>query len=251
MKISIITVCYNSENTIKDTLESVLKQSYINYEYLIIDGKSKDNTLNIVKSYEKKFKGKIKIYSENDNGLYDAMNKGIKNSTGDIIGIINSDDILADKDTLKKIANVFKKEKCDGTYSNLYIMDYETMSKPIRTFKAGIGNYKYGWYPPHPTLYLKKEVYNKYGLYNQDYKIAADYDFMLRIMKSNVKLKYINDYLIYMRGGGVSTNGLKGYWKSFKESLNVLKSNKIKLPLLVNVIRTFNIIKQSLKRANN
>ena len=248
MKISIITVCYNSEKTIKDTLESVLKQSYDNYEYLIVDGKSKDNTLNIVKSYEKKFKGKIKIYSEKDNGLYDAMNKGIKNSNGDVIGIINSDDILADKDTLKKIANAFKNEKCEGTYSNLYIMDYETMSKPIRTFKAGIGNYKFGWYPPHPTLYLKKEVYNKYGLYNQNYKIAADYDFMLRIMKANVNLKYINDYLVYMRGGGVSTNGLKGYWKSFKESLNVLKSNNIRFPFLVNIIRTFNIIIQKIKK---
>ena len=192
----------------------------------------------------------MRIISEKDNGLYDAMNKGIKKSNGDIIGIINSDDILSNKDSFKKIVDTFDKKKCDGVYSNLYIMDYDTMTKPLRTFRAGSGNYKYGWYPPHPTLYLKKEVYDQYGLYNQEFKIAADYDFMLRIMKENIKLQYIDDYLVYMRGGGVSTNGLNGYLKSFNESLTVLKKNKIRLPLLVNFIRTFNIFKQLFNKDN-
>jgi glycosyltransferase involved in cell wall biosynthesis len=250
VKISLITVCYNSEKTIKDTLDSVLNQTYKNYEYIIIDGKSNDNTLNILSDYKGKFNGKMKFISEKDNGLYDAMNKGIKMSTGSIIGILNSDDILSNKDIFKKIADAFDKTKCDGIYSNLYIMDYETMTKPLRTFIAKSGNYKYGWYPPHPTLYLKKEVYNKYGLYNQEFRIAADYDFMIRIMKENVNLQYINDYLVYMRGGGVSTKGLKGYWKSFKESLTVLKKNKIRFPLLVNFIRTFNIFKQIFNKKN-
>ncbi len=247
MKISIITVCYNSEKTITDTLESVLKQTYKNYEYLIIDGKSKDNTLNIIKLYEPKFKGKLRYISESDKGLYDAMNKGIKMAKGDIIGIINSDDILASNNTLKIIAATFEKEKCDATYSDLEIRD-EQLKKVVRLFKAKKGNYKLGWYPPHPTLYVKKDVYEKHGLYNQKFIIAADYDFMLRIMKdSNLELSYINRTLVYMRSGGVSTNGLKGYYKSFKESCNVLKSNKIKFPVLVNIIRTIRILFQSIK----
>ena len=251
MKITLITVCFNSEKTIEDTLKSVLAQNYKNYEYLIIDGLSKDKTMDIVKSYEKKFKGKLKYISEKDKGLYDAMNKGIKMAKGDIIGILNSDDILANENVFKTISHRFKDTKCDGTYSNLYIMDYETMSKPERIFIPKYGNYKLGWYPPHPTLYLKKEVYETYGLYNQDYRIAADYDFMLRILKNNVNLEYINDVLVLMRSGGVSTNGLKGYKKSFDESIKVLKNNKIKLPYIVNIIRTFKILSQSLKKKKN
>lgn len=247
MKITIITVCYNSAKTIKDTLESVLKQTYDNYEYLIIDGKSKDNTLDIVKSYGKKFNGKLKYISEKDNGLYDAMNKGIKMSNGDIIGIINSDDVLANENVFQKIVDAFQENECDGTYSNLYILDEEKMEKVERKFIAKHGNYKLGWYPPHPTLYLKKEIYEKYGLYNQEYKIAADYDFMIRIMKENVKLYYIKDVLVYMRSGGKSTAGLKGYKKSFDESIKVLKHNKIKFPYIVNFIRTIKILLQGIK----
>ncbi len=247
MKITLITVCYNSEKTIKDTFESVLRQTYQDYEYLVIDGKSKDNTISIVKEYQKKFNGKLHYISEKDKGLYDAMNKGIKMATGDIIGIINSDDVLATKDTLKIIERTFKKENCDGTYSNLEILD-EKLDKKVRIFHSPKGNYKLGWYPPHPTLYLKKEVYQKHGLYNQDFKIAADYDVMLRIMKDeNIKLSYIPKTLVYMRSGGISTDGLKGYYKSFKESCLVLKENKIKFPILVNIIRTIKVIGQSLK----
>lgn len=248
MKVSIITVCYNSEKTIKDTLESVLNQTYKNYEYLIIDGKSKDNTLKIVEEYIPKFKGKLKIVSEKDNGLYDAMNKGIKKATGDIIGIINSDDILANRYVFETIIKSFEKNKCDGIYSNLNFLDEKTMSKVERKFIAGSGNYKLGWHPPHPTLYLKKEVFDKFGYYNQKYRIAADYDFMLRIMKSNtLKLEYINETLVNMRTGGVSTNGIKGYYKSFKESYQVLKNNKIKFALVINIIRTLKIFLQVLK----
>lgn len=251
MKITLITVCYNSEATIKDTLESVLKQTYKNYEYLIIDGKSKDKTLDIVENYEKKFNKRLKYISEKDKGLYDAMNKGIKIATGDIIGIINSDDVLARKDTLEIIVKTFQKEKCDATYSNLEIRD-ENLNKIVRIFNPKKGNYKLGWYPPHPTLYVKSSVYKKHGLYNQKFRIAADYDFMLRIMKDkNLKFTFINKVLVHMRSGGVSTNGLKGYYKSFKESCEVLKNNKIKLPFFVNIIRTIKIFSQSIKAKFN
>lgn len=247
MKITIITVCYNSGKTIKDTIESVLAQNYKNFEYIIIDGKSKDNTVDIIKSYEPKFNGKMKWISEKDKGIYDAMNKGVKLASGDIIGLINADDILATPNAFQIIVDTFKNENCDGTYFNLRVLD-ENMKKVIRVFNPKKGNYKLGWYPPHPTLYLKKDVYDKIGLYSLDYKIAADYDLMIRVMKdSDIKLSYIKEVLVYMRGGGVSTNGINGYYKSFNESLQVLKENKIKFPVIVNLIRTVVIFNQSLK----
>ena len=246
MKISIITVCYNSQKTIKDTIESVLNQTYDNYEYILIDGKSSDDTVKIIESYKKKFKGKMKYISEKDKGLFDAMNKGIKMSTGDIIGIINSDDTLAKNDVFEIIASKFKDKSLDGIYSNIYFLD-ENMKKINRVFKAKKGNYKLGWYPPHPSLYLKSSVYKKYGNYNNNFRISADYDFMLRIMKNNVKLGYIDDVLVYMRSGGVSTAGIKGYKKSFDESIKVLKNNGIKFPYFVNSLRTIKILFQGIK----
>lgn len=243
MKISIITVCYNSEKTIEDTIKSVLKQTYKDYEYLIIDGKSTDNTVNIIKKYEDKFEGRLKYISEKDKGIYDAMNKGIKMAKGDIIGLINSDDILAHKDVFKKINDTFTNNNIDATYANLVVKDIN-MDKAIRTYISKKGNYKFGWYPPHPTLYLRKEVYNKYGMFKLDYKIAADYDFMLRIMKNKVSLYYIPETFVYMRIGGVSTSGLENYLKSFSESYKILKNNKIKFPLTVNIIRTIRVLKR-------
>lgn len=248
MKISIITVCYNSASTIKDTLESVLKQSYTNYEYLIVDGKSKDNTLTIVKEYEKKFQGKLKYISEKDSGLYDAMNKGIKLATGDIIGIINSDDILAHKDVFKRVVEHIK--DVDGVYSNLLMLD-ETLSVPYRLFKSKKVSKKWGWAMPHPTLYLKKEVYLKCGYFDLQYKITADYDFMLRILQAGFTFKYVDDYFVFMRSGGASTNGLKGYYNNFKQSYKSLKGNHIHFPFLTNCKRTIdNVLIQKLKSKN-
>ena len=244
MKISLITVSYNSDSTIKDTIESVLKQTYDNYEYLIVDGKSNDNTLSIIKEYEKKFNGKLKYISESDKGIYDAMNKGIKMASGDIIGILNSDDILAHKNVFKNIVDNI--DDNDGIYSNLLMLD-EKLDKPYRLFKSKKVSKKLGWHMPHPTLYLKKEVYEKYGYFNINYKIAADLDFMLRIIKSNTKLKYYNDYFVYMRSGGASTNGLKGYYKNFKESYKVLKLNKVGFSLISNIFRTLNVFAQKIQ----
>ena len=247
MKISLITVCFNSEKTIRDTFDSVLNQTYKNIEYIIVDGKSTDSTMKIVDEYVPKFKNggvELSISSEKDKGLSDAMNQGIKRATGDIIGIINSDDIIHDKNALKKIADTFKKEKCDATYSELYVMDYETMSIPNRIFIAGRKSYKLGWYPPHPTLYVKKELYENYGNYDTTFRIAADYDFMIRIIKGGSKLSYIKEPLVYMRAGGTSTSSLKSYKKSFDEAINVLKKNKIKFVYPVNILRTLVIFKQ-------
>ncbi len=245
MKISIITVCYNSEKNIKDTLESVLKQTYKNYEYILVDGKSQDNTLKIIKKYEKKFKGKLKYISENDKGIYDAMNKGIKLSTGDIVGLINSDDILANSFVFEKIIKEFEKKKCAGVYGDLVFMD-ESLKSPVRNFIAYPYKKNITWHPPHPTLYLKKEVYNKIGKFNLKYKICADLDFMTRIIKKNYTFSYIREYLVIMRTGGVSTNGLKGYYKNFKEANKVLKKNHIRFYYIINILRILKTFKQGL-----
>lgn len=244
MKISLITVCFNSEDTIKDTLNSVLKQTYTNYEYLIIDGKSSDHTLDIVREYEKKFNGKLRYISEKDKGLYDAMNKGIKMASGDVIGIINSDDVIAHKRVFERVINNIK--NADGVYSNLLMLD-ENLNKPYRLFKSRKVSRHFGWHMPHPTLYLKKNIYEKYGLFNIDYRICADMDLMLRLIKNNTKLKYVDDYFAYMRSGGKSTAGLKGYYKNFKESYMLLKNHKVWFPFITNCIRT---IKMFIQRIN-
>ncbi len=248
MKISILTVCYNSDKTIKDTLESVLKQEYTNYEYLIVDGKSQDNTLKIVKEYEKKFNGKLKIISEKDKGLYDAMNKGIEMATGEIIGIINSDDILAHEKVFQTVIENIK--NVDGVYSNLLMLD-EKLEKPYRLFKPKKLSLKWGWAMPHPTLYLKKSIYKNYGMFDLRYKVTSDYDFMLRIILAGCKFKYVDDYFVYMRSGGASTKGLKGYIYNFKESYKALKHNRVRFSFLTNCKRTVeNVLLQRLKLFN-
>ena len=244
MKVSIITATFNSEKTLRDTLESVLEQTYTDFEHIIVDGASKDSTMQIVKEYEAKYNGRLRYVSEKDSGLYDAMNKGIKMATGDIIGILNSDDKYAHNKVLEKIVNKFTETNCDGTYANLVFMDEETMKIPQRVWKHPKGNYKMGWHPAHPTLYLKKSVYEKVGLFNLEYRIAADYDFMLRMMKmEDIKLEYIDDFIVFMRTGGTSTDGLKGYKKNLKESHKVLVNNNIKFAYLVDfkrIIKTLN-----------
>lgn len=246
-KISIITVCYNSEKTIRDTLESVLKQKYDNYEYIIVDGESNDRTLEIVKEYEEKFKGKMKYISEKDNGIYDAMNKGIKMSTGEIIGLLNSDDFYSSDLTLDEINNNLTQEYV-GVFGNLIMLEDKKLNVPERKYIVGEGNYLTGWAPPHPTLYLRKEVYDEIGLYNLKYPIAADYDIMLKIMSNKkYKLKYINSFLVSMRPGGLSTNGIRGQLNSIKEAYLVLKNNNIHFGLFISGCKLFRGAYKALK----
>lgn len=241
MKISIITVSYNSEKTIEDTIKSVLNQDYDNFEYLIIDGQSKDNTLNIVNKYAND--RRIKLVSEKDNGLYDAMNKGIKLATGDVIATINSDDILYDNHVFSTVVNNCKKDS-DILYADVLYCD-ENLDRTIRNYISGYNSSDY-WCPAHPSMYVRKEVFEKIGSYNIDYKICADFDFMVRCNKNKLNFTYVKQYFVKMRYGGAS-NGLINYIKNFMECYKVLKTNDIKLPLTKTIIRTVHTIKQIIK----
>ena len=245
MKISIVTTTYNSEKTIEETLQSVLSQKYEDFEHIIVDGDSKDKTMEIVKKYEDKYKGKMKYISEPDKGIYDAMNKGIQMATGDVVGLLNSDDKYANNEVLGKIAETVETNKCDGVYGNLLYMDHETMSKPKRKWITKSTNVRTGNILAHPTLYLKKEVYDEMGLYDLKYKVVSDYDFMVKLLISKkYNLVHIKEYLIHMRLGGASSAGLKGYLYNLKESYQILKDNKIKFAAIISVIRIIKTIWQ-------
>ena len=223
MKVSIITSVFNNEKHIEDAINSVLSQTYSNIEYIIIDGNSKDNTKKIIEKYL----DKIDIFvSEPDKGIYDGLNKGILKATGDIIGFLHSDDIYYNNKVIEKVVKAFKKD-IDGVYGDLvYIKD----NKVIRYWKSGefsIEKLKKGWMPPHPTLFLKKSIYEKYGLFDLNFKIAGDYDFILRILKNNINLKYIPEILYKMRVGGASNKSLKNILQKSNEDLKALYKNNI------------------------
>jgi len=211
IKVSIITVVKNAETTIQRAIESVLNQSYKNIEYIVVDGLSSDHTLNVIKKYEHQISV---ILSEADIGIYDAMNKGVSRTTGDIIGILNADDFFANEKVVEIIVEGFINNSLDAVYGDVQYFSPKNINQIIRTYHSDkfqpslIGN---GIIPAHPTLFLKKTIYKKYGLFNTKYKIAGDFDFIARIfMDGSIKYSYIPQTLVKMEYGGVSTSG----WRS-------------------------------------
>ena len=208
MLVSIITICYNRASTISKSIESVLNQDYPNIEYIIIDGNSNDGTIEVIRSYS----DKISCYiSEPDKGMYDAINKGLKLSNGDIIGLMHSDDEFYDNTVISQIVNEFKNNSItNGIYGNGIYVSNNTYENIIRDRIGGnfsLNKVKNGWLPLHPTVYLKKSLIEKYGYYNLDFQIASDTEFLLRYLyKHQIQLTYINSYLVKMRMGGLSTN---------------------------------------------
>ena len=217
MNFSIITATYNSEVTVRDTLESVASQDYGIVEHIIIDGLSHDNTLSIVSE----FSNVSKVFSEKDKGIYDAMNKGIARADGDIIGILNSDDFYFDRKVLSRVAETFQRTGCDAVYGDLVYIDQVNVNKVIRYWNAGPykpGSFKWGWMPPHPTFFVKRELYEKWGNFNLQLKTSADYELMLRfIHKLNIRLEYIPSVLVKMRMGGVSNISISNRLKANTE----------------------------------
>lgn len=244
-RVSIITVCFNSAKTIEDTINSVISQSYSNIEYIIIDGLSTDNTLKVINQYKDQI---TTIISENDNGLYDAINKGISLASGDIIANLNSDDFYIDSNVIVDVVEKFEKEKTDLLYADLYYVEEENTDKITRYWKSGAYNkglfYK-GWMPPHPTFFVKKVVYNKYGTFNLTLKSAADYEIMLRfIHKYECTVSYLNRVTVKMRVGGVSNASLKNRIKANREDKKAWKINNLKPKSFTFILKPLSKINQ-------
>ncbi len=237
LKISIITVAYNAEKSIEDTIQSVLNQTYDNIEYIIIDGNSTDRTIEICNVYKDQIHT---IISEKDKGIYDAMNKGIELATGDIVGVLNADDFYIDSDVISEIAARFNSDHCDGLYANLVYVNAEDTSKVTRTWISG--EYKQnaflkGWMPPHPTFFVTKSCYKKFGSYNIGLKSAADYELMLRMIhRHSIKLSYLNKITVKMRVGGVSNSSFKNRLNANREDREAWNMNGLK-PELFTLIR--------------
>jgi len=209
-----------------------LKQSYNNLEYIVIDGASEDNTVSIIKEYVPLFNGRLKWISEPDKGLYDAMNKGIRMATGDFIGILNSDDFFTSNNVLQEIAHAFKKEKdLDAIYGDIHFVHPNNLQKCVRYYSSKIFKrslMRLGFIPAHPSFYIRKECFEKYGNYKTDYKIAADFEFLLRVIfKNRIRTKYLPIDMVTMRTGGASTSGIRSHIGIMKEHLRAFRENEI------------------------
>lgn len=247
MKISIITATYNSARTLEVCMDSVLNQTYDNIEYILIDGNSKDTTLDIIKSKAQMHKN-VSWISEPDNGIYDALNKGILKASGDVIGFVHSDDFLANNTIVSKIANVFKSEQVDGVYGNLHYVRFDDVDSVVRNWKSQDFKIKLlgrGWMPAHPTLFLKSAIYKTSGRFNLNYRIAADYDFVLRIFKdTDYKFYYLPETITKMRVGGASNRTFRNLILKTTEDFRAAKTNHIKLPLLTIGLKNLSKIPQ-------
>lgn len=236
-KISIITVCFNSEKYIQNTIESVLNQTYPNIEYIIVDGGSTDNTVNIIKSYGDKIK---KFISEPDNGIYDAMNKGINLASGKIIGIINSDDFFSSKDIISKINSEFT-DDFDAIYGDIAFVHPGNLKKHVRYYSGkNFRNWmlRFGIMPPHASVYIRKKVFDTFGNYKINFKVSADFELLVRFLYVNkIKVKYLNLNMVTMRTGGISTRSLSGKMQINKDSVNACKENGIFSNMLFMLIK--------------
>lgn len=249
MKVSIITAVINGVETIEDCIKSVLCQSYKDVEYVIIDGNSTDGTLDVINRYKNKI---AKVVGESDKGIYDALNKGIKLATGDIIGFLHSDDFYANDRIIEKVADVFMKYNVDSCYGDLQYVYKNDTKKVIRHWKSSKyehGKFKYGWMPPHPTFFVKKKIYDEYGYFNTNFKIAADYELMLRFLEGHrISTYYIPEVLIKMRLGGMSNRSFKNMFIKSSEDYRAWKINNLNGGFYSILLKNLSKIPQFLKR---
>lgn len=235
MKISIVTVAFNSENTIRDTIESVLLQNYRDIEYIIVDGSSTDRTLDIIKEYGSQI---AKVISEPDCGIYDAMNKGIRAATGSIVGIINSDDLYHKENVISEIVESFDSKDVESVFADVRYVKADNLNKTVRYYSSkhfSPNLFRYGFMPAHPTFFTYKKFYDLYGYYKTDYLIAGDYELLIRFLFSNkLKYKYLPIVVMRMRTGGVSTASIKSKVILNKEIVRACRENGIytNFPLL-------------------
>ena len=248
MKISIITITFNSTKTIQRALESVQSQTYKDIEHIIVDGASTDGTRQIIESYAAEHKN-VRWISEPDEGIYNAINKGIAMATGDVIGFLHSDDVFYSPDSIGKIANSFADSQTDVVYGDL---QYCHEGKVVRRWKSNDFHpraLKYGWMPPHPTVYVRREVYEQVGKYDEWFRISADYDMMLRIFTAGYQTHYIPEVLVSMETGGASNKNTRARLSKTQEDYIVLKKNHVGAGYLTVAFKQLRKVKQFLRKS--
>lgn len=247
MIVSIVTPAYNSESTIADTMESIANQTYENIEQVVVDGKSSDRTLQIVTSHF----NNVQILSESDKGIYDAMNKGVQMATGEIVGILNSDDFYANSQVIEEVMRVFEDESVDAVYGDLVYVDERDTSKVVRIWKSGeykLSEWKKGWMPPHPTFFVRKECYEKFGSYSLELKSSADYELMLRMCyKHKIRVAYLPKILVHMRTGGQSNASIGNRIKANREDREAWRMNDLKPAPFTTILKPLRKITQFLR----
>ncbi len=231
MKVSIITATWNSAATLRDTLDSVLSQTYQDIEHIIVDGMSKDETMDIVRSYESRYHGRLKYVSEPDQGIYDAMNKGIALATGDVIGILNSDDFYTSPNVVEVLASKLEMSGADAVYGDIHFVDDTNLTKCVRYYSSKRfrrWKMRLGWMPAHPSFYCMKSIYEKFGTFDISFKIGADFENLLRLIFVNkIKTLYVPIDCVTMRTGGASTSGIKSHRQILADHQRAFKKNGV------------------------
>ena len=255
MRISVITVCYNAASTLKDAVESVLGQvpdaeAPFDLEYIVVDGASTDDTLELLTPYRERI---ATLISEPDQGLYDAMNKGVQAATGDVVAILNADDVYASTDVLARVAATFRDSGAEAVYGDLHYVEADDLSQVTRRWKAGpfaLGAFRRGWMPPHPALFVRRACYQRWGLFTLALRSAADYELMLRfIHRHGMTLAYLPETLILMRAGGVSNASLKHRIRAHREDWKAWRMNGFHPSPLTLLAKPLRKLPQFLSRA--
>ena len=245
MKVTIITVVYNAEKHLRDCIESVLAQNYPNIEYILIDGNSTDATFQIAQEYKDRI---AVLISEKDRGMYDALNKGIALATGEVIGILNADDLLADENVIAQVAALFQQRKVEAVYGDLDYVAPDDIAKVQRKWRAmevKPRDLALGWMPAHPTLYIKASLFKQFGSYKLNYGSAADYELMLRYLyKHRITTAHLPKLMVKMRNGGMSNQSLKHRYAAFLNDYSALKHNNIPLPIFALLLKKLRKVKQ-------
>lgn len=241
MKVSVITATWNSGSTLRDTLESVLRQTYPDIEHIIVDGGSTDNTMELIREYEPRYNDRLRYICEPDRGIYDAMNKGIGMAMGKIIGILNSDDFYTSPDTVETLVGELERNHVDAVYGDIHYVDDKDLDKSVRYYSsAGFRRWKMllGFMPAHPSFYCRKEAYERFGLFKTSYKVAADFENLLRLIYvGKISIRYVPKDCVTMRTGGASTSGLASHRRIMADHVRAYRENHVRSNALLDSLR--------------